>query len=170
MHAADDEVVRLKMRQTFQHRQKIVHDSHLSPDVLSTFSRFADVKGLIEQDFALLFGEKTSAKLLERWPTMFKDKIEQSKSLSHISPELQELIQAAENLSQEADDLDSDPSSLVLLLYLVPPTSQSCRKPGRLSAAQAIERLVVFLKTGDSVQGHLDTITQTNFFFTNGAQ
>ncbi|XP_063068541.1 uncharacterized protein LOC134459969 [Engraulis encrasicolus] len=164
-HAADDEVVRLKMKQTFHHRQRMVHDHLMSPDVLSTFSRFADVKGLIEQDFCLLFGEETSAKLLERWPTMFKAKtIEQSKTLSHISPELQELIQAAESpqsRSSDSEDWDSDLSSLVLLLFLLPPTSQGRQKPGRLSATQAAERLVVFLKTGDSVQGHLDAITQT---------
>ncbi|XP_076880265.1 uncharacterized protein LOC143528191 [Brachyhypopomus gauderio] len=76
---------------------------------------------------------------------MFKSKtIEQGKSLSHISPELQELIQAAESPQSGSSD------------------SEGRRKPGRLSATQAIERLVEFLKTGDSIQGHLDAITQTS--------
>lgn len=48
-HATDEEVVRLKMKQTFVHRQKMVHDSHQSPAVLSTFTRFADVKGLVSK-------------------------------------------------------------------------------------------------------------------------
>lgn len=48
-HATDEEVVRLKMKQTFVHRQKMVHDPHQSPDVLSTFTRFADVKGLVSK-------------------------------------------------------------------------------------------------------------------------
>lgn len=61
----------------------------------------------IEQDFAQLLGEETSAKLLERWPTMFKEKtIEQSKSLSHISIELKDLIQAAESPQSENSDLE----------------------------------------------------------------
>ncbi|XP_041961272.1 uncharacterized protein LOC121719582 [Alosa sapidissima] len=154
-HATDEEVVRLKMKQTFVHRQRMVHDSHQSPDVLSTFTRFADVKGLIEQDFTLLFGEETSAKLLERWPTMFKEKtIEQSKGLSHISIELKKLIaESPQSENGDVEDWDSDLSSL--LVYLLPPTSQGRRKPGRLSATHAIEHLVVFLKTGNSVQGHL---------------
>ncbi|KAK0134445.1 hypothetical protein N1851_029940 [Merluccius polli] len=160
-HATDQEVVRLKMKQTFVHRQKMIHDSHQSSDVLSTFTRFADVKGLIEQDFTLLFGEETSAKLLEKWPTRFKEKtIEQSKSLSHISIELKELIQAAES-PQSENDWDSDLSSLLLLVYLLPPTAQGRGKPGRLSAIHATEHFVVFLKTGNSIQGHLDAITQT---------
>lgn len=61
----------------------------------------------IEQDFSLLFGEETSAKLLERWPTMFKEKtIEQSKNLSHIGNELKELLQAAESPRSENGDVD----------------------------------------------------------------
>ena len=62
----------------------------LSFDLYITFSQ-------IEQDFVSLFGEETSAKLLERWPTLFKERtIQQSKCLSS-SAELQELIQAAES-------------------------------------------------------------------------
>uniref|UniRef100_A0AAV2JVL3 Uncharacterized protein n=1 Tax=Knipowitschia caucasica TaxID=637954 RepID=A0AAV2JVL3_KNICA len=96
---------------------------------------------------------------------MFKEKtIEQSKTLSHISIELKELIRTAESPQSENGDIedwDSDLSSLLLLVYLLPPTSQGRRKPGRLSATHAIEHLVRFLKTGNSVQGHLDAIVQT---------
>ncbi len=50
----------------------------------------------IEQDFVLIFGEKTSSKLLERWPTTFMHKvIQQSKSLNS-SQALQDLIDCAE--------------------------------------------------------------------------
>lgn len=46
-HGSDEETVRLKMKQTFSARQKMVHDAEQSPHVLATFSRFADVKGLV---------------------------------------------------------------------------------------------------------------------------
>lgn len=61
----------------------------------------------IEQDFVLMFGEDTSAKLLERWPTLFKVRtLEQSKSLPP-SAELQELIQAAELPPSGSEELYS---------------------------------------------------------------
>ena len=48
-----------------------------------------------------------SAKFLERWPTAFKHKIvEQSKCL-HLSPDLQELIDAAEAVENEEDGSDT---------------------------------------------------------------
>lgn len=48
-----------------------------------------------------------SAKFLERWPTAFKHKvIEQSKCL-HLSPDLQELIDAAEAVENEDDGNDA---------------------------------------------------------------
>ena len=48
-----------------------------------------------------------SAKFLERWPTAFKHKIvEQSKCL-HLSPDLQELIDAAETVENEEDGSDT---------------------------------------------------------------
>lgn len=55
----------------------------------------------IEQDFVLLFGEKTTSKLLERWPTTFMHKvIQQSKSLNS-SQALQDLIDCAEMTVKE---------------------------------------------------------------------
>ncbi|KAL2097491.1 hypothetical protein ACEWY4_006698 [Coilia grayii] len=165
-HASDEEAVRMKMKQTFSSRQKMVHDAQQSPHVLATFPRFADVKGLIEQDFVSLFGEETSAKLLERWPTLFKEKtIRQSKGLSASSIELQELIQAADSPLSGNEDLygwDSDLSSILLLLHLLPPSAQGRKKPGKMSATQAMGNLVVFRKVRrNSIQGHLDSIVQT---------
>lgn len=50
----------------------------------------------IDQDFGLLFGDATSAKLLEKWSTNIKPKvIAQSHGLTQTS-ELQDLIQNAE--------------------------------------------------------------------------
>lgn len=44
-HITDRSMIFQKMRETFQHRQKLVNDS--SVDILSTFSRFLDTKGLV---------------------------------------------------------------------------------------------------------------------------
>lgn len=50
----------------------------------------------IDQDFGLLFGDATSAKLLEKWSTSIKPKvIAQSRGLTQTC-ELQDLIQNAE--------------------------------------------------------------------------
>ncbi|KAK6316930.1 hypothetical protein J4Q44_G00123300 [Coregonus suidteri] len=105
----------------------------------------------IEQDFVLLFGEGTSAKFLERWPTTFKQKIIMlSKTLSKATQgaELQELIQMAESAVDEgadtnADGWDGDLSSILLLLHLIPPSSQGRKRPGT------------------SIQEHLDAIDQS---------
>ncbi|KAL7825230.1 hypothetical protein AOLI_G00324370 [Acnodon oligacanthus] len=121
--------------------------------ICSLFPRFKDVKGLIEQDFVLLlFGERTSAKFLEKWPTAFRDKVvHQSKGLSH-SREVQELMEATELTVEEYQDevdllgRDSDLSSLILLLHLLPPSAQGRKKPGKMSVTQATGYLVVFRK------------------------
>ncbi|KAL7825179.1 hypothetical protein AOLI_G00323860 [Acnodon oligacanthus] len=126
--------------------------THRNAPICSLFPRFKDVKGLIEQDFVLLFGERTSAKFLEKWPTAFRDKVvHQSKGLSH-SREVQDLIEATELTVEEYQDevdllgWDSDLSSLILLLYLLPPSAQGRKKPGKMSVSQATGYLVVFRK------------------------
>ncbi|KAL6469076.1 hypothetical protein MHYP_G00226000 [Metynnis hypsauchen] len=133
-HSSDEALVKQKMRLTFSYRQKMVHDPQKCSNMLSVFPRFKDVKGLIEQDFVLLFGESTSAKFLEKWLTAFKDKvIHQSKGW------------------------DSDLSSLILLLHLLPPSAQGRKKPGKMSVTQATGYLVVFIKAGTNIQEHLDS-------------
>ncbi|CAM4735548.1 unnamed protein product [Leuciscus chuanchicus] len=105
-HSSEVETVKVKMRETFQYRRKMIQDPSRSTDVLTEFPRFLDIKGLIEQDFVLIFGEKTSAKFLERWPTTFMQKvILQSKGL-HFSQDLQDLIDSAESAvdKDETDD------------------------------------------------------------------
>ncbi|CAM4735514.1 unnamed protein product [Leuciscus chuanchicus] len=105
-HSSEVETVKVKMRETFQYRRKMIQDPSRSTDVLTDFPRFLDIKGLIEQDFVLIFGEKTSAKFLERWPTTFMQKvILQSKGL-HFSQDLQDLIDSAESAvdKDETDD------------------------------------------------------------------
>lgn len=54
----------------------------------------------------MIFGEKTSAKFLERWPTVFMQKvIQQSKGL-HVSQELQDLIDSAESAVGSETDVE----------------------------------------------------------------
>ncbi|XP_076128552.1 uncharacterized protein LOC143109653 [Alosa pseudoharengus] len=164
-HSADEEIVKQKMKSTFRYRRNMIEDPDRCGDVLAEFSRFKDVKGLIEQDSVELFGAATSNKFKERWPTAFKDKIiAQSKGL-HRTAELQELIDVAEssdlaNSDHEDSGWDSDMSAILLLLYLFPPSAQGRKRPGKISAARAEKLLVVFQKTGTSIQQHLDSIEE----------
>lgn len=56
----DNSVIFQKMRETFQHRQKLVHDSGRGVDVLSTFSRFLDTKGLVSKEVDILTVSKNN--------------------------------------------------------------------------------------------------------------
>lgn len=57
------------------------------------------------QDFELLFGTENSSKLLEQWGTLLKAKvIEKAKNLSK-TPQLDYLIQSAEENSDEDDEV-----------------------------------------------------------------
>ncbi len=49
-HTTDKSLIFQKMRETFQHRQKLVKDPGSSADILSTFPRFQDTKGLVSLD------------------------------------------------------------------------------------------------------------------------
>ncbi|KAG7467897.1 hypothetical protein MATL_G00137160 [Megalops atlanticus] len=163
-HSADEGTVQKKMELTFVYCRNLVLDSLKSSNILSDFPRFKDVKGLVEQDFVLMFGEGVSGKLLERWPTIFKNKIvQQCRNLPSTS-ELEELLMAADPPKDgtEVDfdfGWDSDLSSVLLLLHLIPPTAQGRKRPGKVSASQTEKHLVVFKKTGTNIQEHLDAIT-----------
>lgn len=53
LHSSDDAVVRSKMEETFQHRQDLVHNPEMTTEVLKTYPRFLDVKGLVRADINL---------------------------------------------------------------------------------------------------------------------
>ncbi|CAB1438806.1 unnamed protein product, partial [Pleuronectes platessa] len=149
------------MKQTFNYRQKIIHDPVKSSDVFLAFPRFLDIQGLIEQDFTLMFDDAISAKFLEKWPTIYKQKVlEQSRGLTQ-SDDLQYLVQNAESTTEVESGWDSDMSSILILVHLLPPSPHGCKRPGKLSARQASENLVKFIKTGTSIQGHLDAIADS---------
>ncbi|KAM4529476.1 uncharacterized protein V3H82_007712 isoform 3-T3 [Fundulus diaphanus] len=161
-HSADEDIVKKKMKLTFEHRRNMVLDPQQSSNILSEFPRFKDIKGLVEQDFIQMFGEGISSKLLERWPVMFKKKIIQQCRKLPSTSELEELLLAAdppENGTEVDFGWDSDLSSVLLLLHLIPPSAQGRKRPGKVSASQAEKHLVVFKKTGTNIQEHLDAIT-----------
>ncbi|XP_036000032.1 uncharacterized protein LOC118564856 isoform X2 [Fundulus heteroclitus] len=95
-HSADEDIVKKKMKLTFEHRRNMVLDPQQSSNILSEFPRFKDIKGLVEQDFIQMFGEGISSKLLERWPVMFKKKIIQQCRKLPSTSELEELLLAAD--------------------------------------------------------------------------
>lgn len=53
-HTTDNSLIFQKMRETFQHRQKLVNDPGRSVDILSTFPRFLDTKGLVSLEWDVL--------------------------------------------------------------------------------------------------------------------
>ncbi|XP_070832597.1 uncharacterized protein [Chaetodon trifascialis] len=137
-HSADEDTIREKMKATFKYRQS-----------------------MIEQDFRMLFGELTANKFLERWPTSFKAKvITESRGLVPTT-EVLDLMRNAESAAVDENGWDSDMSTILLLLHLLPPSAQGRRRPGKMSACQAVERLIKFIKVGTSVQQHLNNISQS---------
>nr|XP_014265835.2 uncharacterized protein LOC106675528 [Maylandia zebra] len=160
-HTADEGIVMMKMKQTFNYCQNMIHDPVKSSDIFLDFPRFLDIGGLIEQDFTLMFDEATSVKFLEKWPTIYKQKVlKQSRSLTQ-SDDLQYLVQNAECTIEVENGWDSDMSSILILVHLLPPSPHGRKRPGKLSARQACDHLVKFVKTGTSIQGHLDGITES---------
>ncbi|XP_056317151.1 uncharacterized protein si:ch211-196p9.1 [Danio aesculapii] len=159
----DEDEIYKKMTLTFDYRRKMVLDQTRLSDVLTVFTRFKDIKGLIEQDFVRMFGEGVSGRLLEKWTTAFKMKvIQQCKKLPNTS-DVEELLLGAEfpaEISEDTADFfwDSDLSSILLLLHLIPPSAQGRKKPGKVSASQAERNLVVFKKTGTDIEDHLKDI------------
>ncbi|XP_035998836.1 uncharacterized protein LOC118564540 [Fundulus heteroclitus] len=137
-HSADDDTVREKMKATFHYRHSMVNDEKKAANVFSVFPRFLDTPGLIEQDFRLLFGEGTANKFLEKWPTSLKSKVIKESHGLVPTNELLNLLRNAE-LAAEAEN--------------------GRKRPGKMSASQAVDHLIRFLKVGTSVQLHLDKIT-----------
>ncbi|XP_026054701.1 uncharacterized protein LOC113040623 [Carassius auratus] len=148
------------MKSTFQFRQKMIHDPEKSSSVLSLFPRFLDTKGLVLQDFELLFGVETASKLLEKWDSTLKQKvIQEAKNLTQ-SLLLSCLIQSAEHCNTTQGDWDSDMSSLLLLVYLLPPPSSGNKKSVKISVQNALDRVVRFHKSCCSFEEVLGS-TQT---------
>lgn len=154
-HSTNESQIILKMRETFHYRHRLVHDPNKTADVLKTFPSFLNTKGLVNQDFSLLFSPETSSKLLEMWDTTFKPKIiEEAIGLTSTAV-VRSLLLSANNQrdSEHCPDWDSDMATLLLLLHLLPPTPG--KKVSKISASDAINRLVVYQKSRTSLEQHL---------------
>ncbi|XP_028313703.1 uncharacterized protein LOC114469961 isoform X2 [Gouania willdenowi] len=115
-----------------------------------------DTKGLVNQDFTLLFDDEVSTRLLPKWDPIFRSNvIKEAKQLTS-TPELRELVQSAESQpgSDEATTYDKEMASLLLLLYLLPPPPGGPKSP-KISASDAVKKLVVFHKSCCSLEEHL---------------
>ncbi|KAL3987727.1 hypothetical protein ACER0C_014842 [Sarotherodon galilaeus] len=140
-----DTISLMKHSLTFVYRHNMVLDPLLSSNILSVFPRFKDIKGLIEQDFILMFGEDVSFRLLERWPTTFKRKIIQQGRKLPSTSDLELLLAAdsPEDATEVNADIGWDSNSIAI-------TSDSTIWSGSLetkvSASQAERHLVVFKK------------------------
>ncbi|XP_061137646.1 uncharacterized protein LOC133155967 isoform X2 [Syngnathus typhle] len=124
-HTTDSSVIFLKMRETFQNRQKLIHDSDKTQDIFSIFPRFLDTKGLMNQDFTLLFEEEVSNLLLQKWDPFFRDTVIKEAKRLTPTPELRRMLQAAESPGSELDEAPIGLKSMVLstkvdLLFAVP--------------------------------------------------
>ncbi|XP_078145189.1 uncharacterized protein LOC139914508 [Centroberyx gerrardi] len=155
-HISDREIILQKM-ETFEYRQHLIHNPDESHTVLTVFPRLLDTKGLILQDFSLLFGPETAAKLLEKWHTSYKGKVIREAESLTATPVLQSLLKSARNLytdESSEDQWDSDMASFLLLLHILPPLPTK-KKTQKISASQAMDRLVVFHKSCRSLEEHL---------------
>ncbi|XP_038136807.1 uncharacterized protein LOC119780735 [Cyprinodon tularosa] len=156
-HTTDRSLIFQKMRETFEHRQKLIRDASGRTDILTMFPRFLDTKGLIDQDFSLLFNEETSSRLLQKWDVFFKQNVIKEAKRLTSTPELRSLVQSAEVPGDDLDaasTYDQEMASLLLLLHLLPPPPGG-QKSSKISAWDAIERLVVFHKSCCSLEEHL---------------
>ncbi|KAK9528105.1 hypothetical protein VZT92_014598 [Zoarces viviparus] len=139
-HCAYEATVKEKMKQTFTYRKHIVHDPVKSSELFTAFLKFLDIAGLIDQDFGLMFGDAAATKFLERWPTIYKQKVlKQSRGLTQTA-DLQDLVRNAECTTDVENGWDSDMSSILVLGHLLPPSPHGRKRSGKLSARQASDK------------------------------
>ncbi|XP_062396086.1 uncharacterized protein LOC134086912 [Sardina pilchardus] len=154
-HSADQPVVREKMKATFKHRQSMLHDPDQSSVILDYFPRFLDTPGLINQDFTMLFGEDVSGKFIAKWPTFYKPRIitvcESLRPGTHVD----DLLSAQEEMNDYG--WDSDLAAILLLIHLLPPTAKG-KRHGKISATEATDHVVKFMKVGTSMVTFLDRV------------
>ncbi|XP_034061589.1 uncharacterized protein LOC117539500 [Gymnodraco acuticeps] len=155
-HSADESVVKEKMKATFQCRQAMTRDQQASSTVLDVFPHFLDIPGLVDQDFTMMFGEEISGKMLARWPTFFKPRILADCKNLHSNVHVDDLLSAQQNSNESG--WDSDLSSILLLVHLLPPTSKGHKKSAKISSYQAVSHVVRYLKIGASVETFLSSL------------
>ncbi|KAI9522843.1 hypothetical protein NQZ68_033185 [Dissostichus eleginoides] len=145
-HSTDIEQICMKMRATFKHRQKLIHDPEQCSTVQCSRGSLTQ-KAWCCKTLTCCLG--TSSKLLEKWGTLLKAKVvEQAKNLSK-TPQLDYLIQCAEEKPDEDEEVpgwDSDMASLLLLVYLLPPPPSRNKGTVKISVRDAVDRVVKFHK------------------------
>ncbi|KAI4809746.1 hypothetical protein KUCAC02_018611 [Chaenocephalus aceratus] len=122
------------MRDTLEYRQRLVHDPERSSTVpFSVFPRLLDTKGLILQDFSLLFGSETPSNTTGKSgqpPSKQRSSTGRNADFHTLAEALVVVCQ-----DQRADDhhwnhqWDSDMASILLLLHLLSPSLREGRKP-----------------------------------------
>ncbi|XP_056104256.1 uncharacterized protein LOC130083216 [Rhinichthys klamathensis goyatoka] len=122
----------------------------LFPSLRDPYSK----RGYVDQDFTLLFDAEISSRLLQKWDTFFRPNvIKEAKRLSSTA-ELSQLLLSAEGDLDEARIYDQEMASLLLLIHLLPPPPGGPKSP-KISACDAVERLVIFHKSCCSLEEHL---------------
>ncbi|XP_045065348.1 uncharacterized protein LOC123482288 [Coregonus clupeaformis] len=156
VHSPNEKQIYQKMKEVFQYHQELVYSPDRSTDVLIVLPRFLDVKGLANQDFLLMFDDETSSKLLEKWDTVLKPKVIQLAKSLITTTDLRHLLKSAEKRTENdiETNWDNYMSSLLLLLHLLPPPAGGKRT--KISASDAVGRLVHFHKSFCSIEDHLD--------------
>ncbi|XP_016116388.1 uncharacterized protein [Sinocyclocheilus grahami] len=159
-HSTDAPVIKDKMRTTFKYRQNLIHDPDKSSLILDYFPRFLDTPGLIDQDFTMLFGDDISSKFIAKWPTYYKPRIIADCKNLHTGAHVDDLLSALE----ESDyGWDRDVAAILLLVHLLPPTVKG-RKTGKISATEAADHVVKFIKVGTSIKTFLERVGSTQPF------
>ncbi|KAL6481028.1 hypothetical protein MHYP_G00091080 [Metynnis hypsauchen] len=102
-----------------------------------------DTTGLVAQDFTPLFGEEVSGRFLAKWPIIFKPKIIADCKTIPSNSHVDDLLALA--LQESDHGWHSDLACILLLLHLLPPTSKG-KKMGKISASEAEDRLVKFMR------------------------
>ncbi|XP_030581634.1 uncharacterized protein LOC115777787 [Archocentrus centrarchus] len=164
-HTTDERQIFLKMEQTFQYRQALIHDSEKCETLLSVFPRFLDTRGPVLQDFQMMFGEEISSKLMEKWETSLRQKVIKEANNLTRTPMLESLLQSAQENPEDNEESsesawNSDMAALLLLVYLLLPPPSGKKRAVKITVREALSHVVWFHKscrnlqeTTSSVQG-----------------
>lgn len=159
-HTTDTTVIKERMRATLKYRQNFIHDPEKSSSIINYFPRFLDTPGLIDQDFTLLFGDDISSKFISKWPTYYKPRIIANCKNLRFGAHVDDVLFG----QQESDyGWDSDVAAVLMLVQLLPPTVKK-RKTGKVSTAEAADRVVKFMKAGMSMKAFLEQVGSTQPF------
>ncbi|XDV16209.1 hypothetical protein PO909_016025 [Leuciscus waleckii] len=141
-HSTDQSIVKERMKATFKYRQNMLHDPDKSSHILDYFPRFLDTPGLFSLCTRLSKTSQCSGKFIAKWPTFYKPRIiADCKNLSTGA-----YVDDLRSAQEESDyGWDSDVAAILLLVHLLPPTIKG-RKTGKISATEAADHVVKFMK------------------------